>query len=54
MNRNFSVTGTLGYEIFGKQKADLGDLIEGQAATENHVKVRPHYFTAKIGVLYKF
>ncbi|HBN22662.1 MAG TPA: hypothetical protein DD412_05435 [Holosporales bacterium] len=54
MNSNLSVIGTLGYEFFGTKKADLGDLIEGQPVTENHVKVRPHYFTAKVGVLYKF
>jgi len=54
MNRNLSVIGTLGYEFFETKKADLGDLIEDVPVTENHVKVRPHYFTAKIGVLYKF
>ena len=63
VNENISVTGTATYEFFGSTKKDLGGTnrsvtvagpITTSNTTENGVKVKPRYFTMKIGMLYKF
>lgn len=54
INTHFSITSTLGCELYDSKDADLGNLIAGQPATENHVRMIPRYYTARVGVLYKF
>ncbi len=54
INTHFSITGTLGCELYDSKDADLGNLIAGVPATENHVRMIPRYYTARVGVLYKF
>ena len=58
VNKNLSVQGTLSYEFFGSTKKDLGStdgtVLVTRTQTENSVKVKPRYFTMKIGAVYKF
>jgi len=58
INKNLAVMGKLTYEIFGSTKKDVGSTTRTVGITTNKtandVKVKPHYFTAKVGMLYKF
>ncbi len=58
INQNLAVMGKLTYEYFGNMKKNIGntDVTPGaiQFKTDNNVHVRTSYFTAKVGVLYKF
>ena len=57
MNNKASVFTDVSYEYISSIKKSLNNPGDPAAlvATDTHdVKVRPHYFTAKLGVLYKF
>ena len=57
MNNKASVFTDVSYEYIASFKSKLNNQNDPTqfSATDTHdVKVRPHYFTAKVGVLYKF
>lgn len=55
MNNKASVFTDVSYEYVPSIKAKLKNPTPNNVTTATHdVKVRPHYFTAKVGVLYKF
>lgn len=56
VNQNLAVTTKFTYEYFGATQKEMGPMVDPAviAGTKYKTKVKPSYFTGKIGLMYKF